>query len=65
MNDRDYYRMRALAERKAAYAARDVAACRVHMDMAREYEFRAAMEPREGDHDEVSPMPAPSPRREA
>lgn len=61
MNDRDYYRMRALAERKAAYAARDVASCRVHMDMAREYEFRAAMEPREGDHDEVPSIPICAP----
>jgi hypothetical protein len=59
MNDRDYFRMRAEAERKAAYAATDVASCRVHMDMAREYEFRAAMEPREGASGEGVPMSIP------
>ncbi|MET0247731.1 MAG: hypothetical protein ABW182_13355 [Sphingomonas sp.] len=64
MNDRDHYRMRADAERKAAYAARDAASCRIHMAIARDYEFRAAMEPREPDAGEVPPMPVHPPRRE-
>ncbi len=63
MNDREYYRMRADAERKAAYAARDAASCRIHMELAREYEFRAAMEPREAVRE--VPVELPAPRRDA
>ncbi len=63
MNDPEYYRMRADAERKAAYAARDAASCRLHMELAREYEFRAAMEPREAVRE--VPIQMPWPRRDA
>ncbi|PXA99147.1 hypothetical protein DMC47_04940 [Nostoc sp. 3335mG] len=59
MDDRDYYRMRADAERNAAYAARDATACRIHMELAREYGFRAAMEPREALRERSVQMPAP------
>ena len=45
MNDREYFKKRAAVARAAAMSAKDVASCRIHMDMAREYEFRATMEP--------------------
>ena len=45
MSDRDYFRKRAEAERAAAIAAKDRASCRVHMNMAREYDWRASTEP--------------------
>jgi hypothetical protein len=44
-SDRDYYRKRAKAERDAAVAAKDLSAVRAHVDLAREYEWRAATEP--------------------
>jgi hypothetical protein len=49
MKDRDCFKIRAAAARAAAIAAKDVASCRIHMDMAKEYEFRAAMEPDDDD----------------
>jgi len=45
MTDREYFKKRAEHERTAAIAAKDPCACRVHMEMAREYEFLAACEP--------------------
>ena len=45
MGNREYYQRRAEAERATAMAARDVAVIRAHMDLAREYEWRAATEP--------------------
>lgn len=45
MSDRAYFRRRAEAERAAAIAATDMASCRVHMNMAREYDWRANTEP--------------------
>lgn len=45
MGDREYYRKRAQAERAAAIAARDRASCKAHMDLAREYDWRATFEP--------------------
>jgi hypothetical protein len=45
MQDREYFKARAAVARAAAISAADVASCRVRMDMAKEYEFRAAMEP--------------------
>ena len=44
--DKDYYRRRAEAERAAALSSTDVAVMRVHLELAREYEWRAATEPR-------------------
>lgn len=45
MSDREYFRKRAEAERAAAIMAKDRASCRVHMNMAREYDWRASGEP--------------------
>lgn len=45
MGDREYFRKRAEIERAAAIAAKDRASCRVHMNMAREYDWRANTEP--------------------
>jgi hypothetical protein len=47
MTDREYFERRAEQERAAA--ARDPAVCRVHMQMVKEYEFRAATEPDEAE----------------
>ncbi|MDV3455754.1 hypothetical protein RZN05_02065 [Sphingomonas sp. HF-S4] len=41
MSDRDYFRMRARAERNAAMRAKGMASFRAHMDLVREYEHRA------------------------
>jgi hypothetical protein len=45
MSDREYFARRAVVEREAALKARDLSSFRAHMDMAREYEWRAATEP--------------------
>jgi hypothetical protein len=45
MSDREYFMGRAAAERRAALAAANMPSFRVHMDMAQEYERRAAAEP--------------------
>jgi hypothetical protein len=47
MSDREYFKRRAQEERAAAVAAPDVASCRIHMNMAKEYDFMAACEPSE------------------
>jgi uncharacterized protein (DUF2141 family) len=44
MNDKDYFGKRALAERAAALAAKDMASFRIHMDLAIAYEQRAGQE---------------------
>jgi hypothetical protein len=54
MNDREYYAERAAAERAAATAAEDATAFRAHIELAREYAWRAATEP-------YSDRPAASP----
>jgi hypothetical protein len=46
MSDREYFRKRAEVERAAAIAAKDRASCRIHMTMAREYDWRANAEPK-------------------
>jgi hypothetical protein len=46
MDDREYFRRRAEAERAAAIRAKDNTSCRVHVELAKHYEWRAAMEPR-------------------
>ena len=46
MDDREYFRRRAEAERAAAIKAKDNTSCRVHVELAKHYEWRAAMEPR-------------------
>lgn len=40
MSDRDYFCMRARAERNAAMRAKGMASFRAHMDLVREYERR-------------------------
>lgn len=45
MENREYFKSRAQAERNAAAKARDNAVCRIHMTLAKEYDFRAACEP--------------------
>ncbi|MES2441828.1 MAG: hypothetical protein V4574_03290 [Pseudomonadota bacterium] len=45
MSDRDYFKDRAQSERAAAQTAADPTAFHAHMQMAREYEWRAATEP--------------------
>ena len=45
MNDREYFKRRAEAERAAAEAAKDATSFRAHMTLAREYEWRAVTEP--------------------
>lgn len=45
MSDREYFKRRAQAERAAAEAAKDAVSCRIHMTLAREYDWRAATEP--------------------
>jgi hypothetical protein len=45
MNDREFFKLRAEAERAAAQAAIDPAGFRRHMVQAREYEWRAVTEP--------------------
>jgi hypothetical protein len=45
MSDREYFKDRAQAEREAAQIAPDVTAFHAHMEMAREYDWRAATEP--------------------
>lgn len=48
MSDREYFKERARAERRAAVSAKDVAAARAHFELAREYEWRMLGEPRPG-----------------
>ncbi|MDB5704407.1 MAG: hypothetical protein JWN66_1523 [Sphingomonas bacterium] len=45
MSDREYFKRRAAAERAAAQAARDSTAFLAHMQLAREYDWRAVTEP--------------------
>jgi hypothetical protein len=45
MSDREYFKRRAEAERVAAQAATRIASFHAHMQLAREYEWRAATEP--------------------
>ena len=45
MSDREYFNKRATAERRAAMKATDTCAARAHLELAREYEWRAATEP--------------------
>lgn len=46
MDDREYYKARAEAERQAALNAADATAARAHFELAREYEWRMVTEPR-------------------
>jgi hypothetical protein len=45
MNDREYFKRRAEAERTAAEAAKEAISFSAHMTLAREYEWRAGTEP--------------------
>lgn len=54
MSDREYFNRRAAAERLAAMNATDTCAIRAHMELAREYEWRAATEPYQ---DRLTPNP--------
>jgi hypothetical protein len=58
MSDRDYYKKRAEAERKAALAAADGTSFQAHMAIAREYEWRAVTEPYPEPHDVAELPPA-------
>lgn len=57
MNDREYYKLRAEAERQAAMRAADPAAARAHFDLAREYEWRFQTEPHPGQDSAAEPSP--------
>jgi len=46
MDDREYFKQRAEAERQAAISANDVSAARAHFELARAYEWRMLSEPR-------------------
>ena len=65
MTNRHYFERRAEQERAAAVAARDPAVCRIHMQMAKEYEFRAATEPDEVELQFSSASVSSSPSRKA
>jgi hypothetical protein len=60
MDDKQYFAARALAERKAALAAKDVTSFRIHMELATAYERRAAVANSAAD-DEVARTSPPQP----
>jgi len=50
MDDREYFKRRAEAERNLAIKATDANAARSHFELAREYEWRLLGEPRPEQH---------------
>jgi hypothetical protein len=47
VDDREYFKRRAEAERQAAAKAKDNTSCRAHMTLAKHYDWRVATEPRD------------------